>query len=327
MPINKTHLTSLCLAAFMACALPTLAQDIQGLIAPEAEIADFTSVDNRYRIGIDCSPASEVLLSHLKLESGLVVNAVMVNSPAGRAGIKRFDVIAAANGQPVNTVGDLVKAVNEAKTDELSLKVIHRGDGKSIRVVPEERDEEEIERLRSGFANRLGGRVWPRDFPGQIDEEIERAMREMQRMRDLGPFQRGWRRLNPGIILDRNNSNSSSSTKSSRTLPDGSQLSIEIERQGNQPAQLKVTRGNDKWELTEDDLDQLPDDLKAIVERQLTGNFGFPGLRSGGRIGGGVGGSIGPRQPSSNKMEDRFDGLELKMQELQDAIRSIQESK
>jgi hypothetical protein len=46
-------------------------------------------------------------------------------------------------------------------------------------------------------------------------------------------------------------------------LPDG--MKVTIERDGKKPASIQVKRGDEKWEITEDELDKLPDDVEKFV--------------------------------------------------------------
>jgi hypothetical protein len=50
-------------------------------------------------------------------------------------------------------------------------------------------------------------------------------------------------------------------------LPDN--VTIAMTRQGHQPAKIHVSRGEQNWEVTENELDKLPADLRPYVERML----------------------------------------------------------
>jgi hypothetical protein len=107
---------------------------------------------------------------------------------------------------------------------------------------------------------------------------------------------------------------------------------MKVERTNNGPVKIKIQRGDDEWEITEDNLDDLPDDIRPMVESMLNGKRtdiegllapGFsnvlpPALKA----------SPGSdKAKSDQRLQRRFDGLELRMQELQNAIRSMQEDK
>jgi hypothetical protein len=52
-------------------------------------------------------------------------------------------------------------------------------------------------------------------------------------------------------------------------LPDN--VSVAIVRQGNKPAKITVSRGDEKWELSDGELDKLPEDLHPVVQGMLGG--------------------------------------------------------
>jgi hypothetical protein len=68
-------------------------------------------------------------------------------------------------------------------------------------------------------------------------------------------------------------------------------VSISISKAGDQPAKVVVQRGNDKWEVTEKELDKLPADIRPSVEQMLgqgmMGNGAFGAVIGGGSGGGG----------------------------------------
>lgn len=338
MSICKNHIFSLGIAAVMACGIPAFAQGLNSFVQANKDPLSIAEVDpgqvqeNRYRIGLDCGPCTEPLRVHLRLpdDAGLLVNSVMEDSPAGRSGIRRFDVIVEANGRPVGAVAELVQAVNTARDAEMELAIIREGNRQLVKVTPEQRDDEEIQRLRDGFANRLGQGAWPSGMGSfaQAQAELERALQQMQQQFGLNS---GWQQIRPGIILDDQNA-SSSSTSTHVMMHNGQRLSIKVERNGNSPANITVERGNDKWELTENDIAQLPDDIRPLVENHLNGHPGFhqrwiaPNrgfFRGNGQVPDGV---VPPRadRQQDDRVQKRFDGLELRMKELQDAIKSIQ---
>ena len=65
-------------------------------------------------------------------------------------------------------------------------------------------------------------------------------------------------------------------------VPLPANMSVTISKEGDQPAKIVVKRGDEKWELTETELDKLPADVRPHVERMLgRGPLGIVGnLRS-----------------------------------------------
>ena len=312
MPINRSHITCLGFAALLAYALPTMAQDVEELVVQaESDPAADGRVENRFRIGLDCSPSSPTLKSHLRLEAdtGLTVRMVLPNSPAAVAGIRQHDVIVEANGHPVGEVMDLVREVNDAGTNEMSVTLYREGTEHVLNVTPEERDEDEITRLRDGFRNRLGQR-W-----GDLENappEFRRLMEQLPQM-DMQFFgNNGFGRINPGIAIPQMPS-----------VPNS--FNLRIERDNDK---VTVQRGNDRYEVTIDTLDQLPEDIRPMVENMLNGGqFNFRGLMRPSLPAAPHAMPPRPAAPADPRMNDRFDGLELQLKQLQDAIRKMEEGK
>jgi len=65
-------------------------------------------------------------------------------------------------------------------------------------------------------------------------------------------------------------------------LPDN--VSVSIVRQGNKPAKITVSRGDEKWELTDGELDKLPDDLRPMVQGMLGGGPMTLTIGPGGKV-------------------------------------------
>lgn len=92
------------------------------------------------RIGVSTMQLNKQLAEHFGVGSGkgVLVTEVSENSPAAKAGIKAGDVIIAVDGEEVDQVGDLSRAINKKKEGEITLTVIRNRGQQTIRVTPEE---------------------------------------------------------------------------------------------------------------------------------------------------------------------------------------------
>ncbi|MDY0167221.1 MAG: PDZ domain-containing protein [Thermoguttaceae bacterium] len=211
-------------------------------------------------LGVECYPAPPPLAEQLGISDhgGLVVEQVVPESPAERAGLKRNDVIVRAGEEPVSRIPELVAAVNQAGEGELKLEVIRGGKRREITATPAPRPRMD----RPGAF---------KEFPG--DEDLDRLWQWFGRM---GPGEE-WRRpfrlhfFHPGAILP-------PGAELHPPLPEN--LSVTISKKGEEPTKIVVTRDDDVWELTEQELEDLPDDVRPHVERML-GRFplGAAGFR------------------------------------------------
>jgi len=205
-----------------------------------------------YWIGLECYPAEPALAAQLKLPEGqgLVVHHVAPESPAAKAGLKQYDVLVKAGGKPVGKVGELVDAVEAAKDKSLSLEIVREAKPKKIDVKAAKRPEH---LLPGGPLGRA-----PIPVPGNPDLEALRKWYEHLKPGAGPPMQ--FRFFQPGTILPRG-------APVHPPLPGN--MSVAISKHGDEPAKIVVSQDGKKWEVTEKELDKLPKDVRAHVERML----------------------------------------------------------
>ncbi len=127
------------------------------MILPQAVYADTTPVDTKakneqkketkteksYWIGVRIAPVPEVLLSQFdapEADQGLVVvEEVIKDGPAAKAGIKRGDVLLSCSGKKIRHLGDLIETISKTKETPQKLEVVRGGKKQEISVTPEER--------------------------------------------------------------------------------------------------------------------------------------------------------------------------------------------
>ena len=220
--------------------------------SPE-EAAEASSVHpSDYWIGLECVPVEPALRAQLGLaeHDGVMVASVMPESPAAKAGIKPYDVLVKAGDKPIHNIRNLVEAVDQSKEKPLGLELFRGGKSQKIELTPAKRPSESPE-LGEEHATRPGGNEWDqmrkwieKTHPGAAGQPPARFF-----------FYR------PGVILPPG--------ASTQALPEN--LSITITRSGKQPAKITVTRDKDHWEVTENELDKLPAEVRSHVERLLSG--------------------------------------------------------
>src|SRR5262245_8627216 len=86
------------------------------------------------RLGIDVDPLSDQLAQYFGAKEGVLVRSVTDGSAASRAGLKAGDVITSVDGQPVRSREDLVRALRDAKADELTIGIVRDRKESSIQV-------------------------------------------------------------------------------------------------------------------------------------------------------------------------------------------------
>jgi len=183
----------------------------------------------------------------LSENEGLLVEQVLPDSPAAKAGIEQYDVLLKAAGKPLAKIQDLIDAVDAAKEKELSLERVHGGKRAEITVKPAKRPESQVAPLYQ-----KGPDVYSWDWWRKYLEQVRPGEGLMPPLR--------FRFWGPGTILP-------PGAKLHPPLP--ANMSVTITRSGDEPANIVVKRGDEKWEVTEDELDKLPDDVRGHVERAL----------------------------------------------------------
>jgi hypothetical protein len=254
-----------------------------------------------YWIGLECYPADAALRSQLGLEQqGLVVEHVVPDSPGDKAGLKQHDVLVKAGDQALANVSDLVDAIDAAKEKELSVEVLRGGKPKSIEVTPARRPEQQD----------MVRRVPERDL-GELRRWIETLRPGEQ---PDGPVR--YRVFGPGAVLP---------PAAGQKLP--KDMTISVTRTGSEPAEIVVKKGGQEWRVTEEKLDELPEEIRPHVERMLGRNVAFfpprPGFFEPG-VPPGIRDDRG--QQGDSKDEHRFDSrMDRQMKEMNEQLQRLRQ--
>lgn len=196
--------------------------------------------EERHWIGLSCYPADETLRSQLKLgeNEGLVVEALVPEGPADAAGVEAGDVLLKAGEATLSDVPDLAKAIADAGDKAVSLTLIRAGEKKTIEVTPAVRDE----------AGDAPGAPQPTEFRHWIERAGAAMPHLAQRLgRDILFLRAG-----PPMQVE---------------FP--ADLSLSITKSGNEPGKLTVKKGDQTWEVAENELGNLPDEVRGYIEMYL----------------------------------------------------------
>jgi hypothetical protein len=256
-----------------------------------------------YWLGIQCFPVPSGLREKLKLpdNQGLLVAGVVPDSPAGKAGIVRQDVLLRAADKPLTAPSDLVQTIEAVKDGKLNIELLRDGQPKTVEVTPAKRPENA---RQQGFAA-----LTPSDREA-LRQWLEGAMPGGEGDGQHPSLQ--FRRIHPGAIVP-------GDVLKAAPLP--ANMSVMITRQGDRPARIVVNRGNEKWELTEKEIDKLPADVRAHVERML-------GYSSLGIVGGLPAMDFAPNMMGRGDslmdlMDRRFDEMNRRMDRLMKEVEAL----
>jgi hypothetical protein len=244
---------------------------------------------------------------------GLLVDEVVAKGPAAAAGLEQHDILLQADGKPLGTLEDLVRAVDAAKDKEMTLELVRGGKREKVQVTPARRPEQ---------FPQMGPPFDPDDpDAGRIREWFER---ERPGAEGRPPWR--FRFFNPGAILP------PGPPPAGEPLPGN--LSIKIDKEGGKPARIEIRRGDEHWEADESGLDQLPADVRVHVRRMLDGvsvHVDVPG-RGGpeARLEGPLEGFAWPRVPdvhADGRLEKRLEEMNRRIDELRQTIEQFREKR
>lgn len=90
----------------------------------------------RFFLGLQLAPLPDVLKSQLKLENGVVVQAVIPESPAAKAGVEVHDIVLASGDKKFQQPEDLIACVEESKGKEVELQLLRGGKETKATIKP-----------------------------------------------------------------------------------------------------------------------------------------------------------------------------------------------
>lgn len=206
------------------------------------------NLHSKHWLGLALAPADETLRAQLGLEgNGVVVTDVVADSPAAKAGLEKNDVVVSVGKTPVGEPSDVIKAVDAAGEKAIAVELLRGGKTMTVEVTPQARQGE--------GPSALFDFVVP---PGKAGEQYRYSI------------------VRPGAIMTYPLHLQNGFRWFASQLPDlPEDLSISITKTGKEPAQIVVKRGDDKWEVTDGQLDQLADDIRPHVEQMLGRTPGF----------------------------------------------------
>ena len=259
---------------------------------------------SEYWIGLQCTVVRPELRFHLGLadDVGILVEALVDKSPAAKAGIEKYDVLTQAGEKKLTKVQDLIDAVDAVKEGALKVELVRGKEQKSVEVTPEKRPPVEAPGPDAAFSP---SGDWQKFYDFMKQWEPGKGGRPSMRLRF-------W---HPGAIITGDGPGDAGAAK----LPKN--VTIKIQKEGEHPAELAVTRGDQTWNVKEDDLSALPDDLRPYVERML-GKAGAIGrLPLGGE-------AFAPFSlERDGRLEKRLDELKGRVDELRQTVEELRKNR
>ncbi len=288
---------------------PTANDDLPEIRENDPEEGE-QSEQTAYWVGLRGRNVEEPVLRtqfQLAADMGVVIEQVVPESPAAKAGLRQHDILLRVNGEALQSMEQLSEVVRASEGKPLELRLIRLSKEETIVVVPEERSVDLLtEQSNRGFG--FGGEG---DMFGDLMQGRNNAFR-----------------IFPGAGLNFNGQ-----WETNNALPGG--YSVNITRKNNEPAKIVVKKGDETWTIEGDDdaaLQELPEEIrarvKALSNNRLPGfNFGnLEGLEENLQFrmprifeeGNGRGFGFGNEQ--RDRVMERMEQLEQQLEEMRDRL-------
>lgn len=88
------------------------------------------------QIGVGLTPLTEQLAQYFGTDGGILINTVRDNSPASKAGLKAGDVIVEIDGVAAKGPMGLVRAIDDKKEGDVTLKIVRDRKDQTISLTP-----------------------------------------------------------------------------------------------------------------------------------------------------------------------------------------------
>jgi len=223
-----------------------------------------------YWLGVQVAAVPDVAKKQLAIEDGLAVEDVTDGSPAAKAEIKKYDILVHADDLPLKNTRDLVKAVDASQGKELTLTIVRDGKKQTVKVIADkrpqsERAEQNIEAVRRKMAAQNP------EVAAQI-KQLEETLAKLKTT--VGKEGVGLLFPKPGVVAPRIDLRLPEAKGSGVVVTRGygefpKDMTVDIKKQGGEPAKIHVKRGDQEWEVAEDKLGELPADIQHFVKQML----------------------------------------------------------
>ncbi len=259
-------------------------------------------------IGVVAEAVDDSLRAHLAIpaDAGMTVASIVPGAPADRAGLQEYDILLEMDGHPLKDVEGIVSAVKNAGDKGLSVTYLRKGERMTKTIVPEKRP---TQAAWSAEPEENQGGAW---VAPNVDTDKVRAWIENLRAGKGKDAPLDLRFFGPGM-----------ESNESIAMPEN--LSISIAKKNDEPAAITIKRGDETWQVTEDRLDELPEDIRPFVQR-MTGQ-GSGGVHAFTLKVPEMPAVPGVPEQRWDEMEQRFEDMHNKMEEMLKQMEQLRDQK
>lgn len=210
-----------------------------------------------YWLGVQLGELTDLVKSHLTLEHGLVVNGILPDSPATKAELKIHDIILAVNDKPTKEPLDLIEAVNTAKETELTLSIMRAGQKTTVKATPAKRPETPTAVVGQAVVAADVETHWSKVYDALKHLPVVPGQPPVQVWSFGQPLA-----VPPGVDGKQLTLSLNSASAHAKLPPN---CTVQVNKQGSEPAKITVKMGEKTFEATEDKLDSLPAEVRDSV--------------------------------------------------------------
>lgn len=216
-------------------------------------------------LGISLKPVEGDLARYLDTESGILVDSVYPDSPANKAGVKEGDVIMAASGTKLGEPSDLLKVMSDLDKDDPSVTLAVLRKGKKMEIAVKAAERPEMKEVN--------------DLIQELDIDVEglgnnaeiKSLLKGLRLGANGDEVNVFRFGSPAIVMDDFEGDQEIDlVVTAEDAEEGqSKFKIKIQRENDKPATITVETGDEVTEVTEEEIDELPEEIQEKVKKAL----------------------------------------------------------
>ena len=204
-------------------------------------------------LGVGLKSIEGDLSEFLDTDKGVLIEEVQEGSPAAKANIKKGDIVLAVDAKELEGPGDLLEVMKSAKADvALTLKIRRKNEEMEVKVTPEPRPNEVTMGIDlSNLQKEIGDANFTFEMLDPQKLEVFRMGQPAGVIAHAGSGMKGDLQLH---IVNKQ---------------DGKSLEVKINREGEKPATITVTKDGETKTYTEEQIGELPEDIRGMVSPML----------------------------------------------------------
>ncbi|MBR6434933.1 MAG: PDZ domain-containing protein [Thermoguttaceae bacterium] len=254
--------------------------------------------NTQFILGVITSPIPPMVRAQINLpgESGLFVQTIKPNGPAAQAGVLPFDIISAIDGTPVSNTDELAAAVQKAAGKPQKLTVLRHGKALTLDITAQPSNTlgqnhglvigkpfipspfQFIDPLSPNFNAEEDDSIVP-SFP-KLQQFMERQRQQMDNMRQrMEAMENAMRQGMPGFKPF----TPAPAPNGALTLPQQQMndpnaqvqrdsFSVQVQKNGNEPAIIKIQENGNEYIVDENSIDQLPENVRNRLNFKIKTN-------------------------------------------------------